>query len=48
MDKVLETNADMAEDRDLTAELRSALLEVKDSLEGKKSLQTLDSLIKEL
>jgi antitoxin (DNA-binding transcriptional repressor) of toxin-antitoxin stability system len=42
------SDEDVVANRDLTAELRSALLEVKDALAGKKTLQSLDSLIKEL
>ena len=34
--------------RDLAAELRGALQEVKDHMEGKKQLQSLDSLLDEL
>ena len=34
--------------RDLATELRGALQEVKDHLEGKKQLQSLDSLLDEL
>ena len=34
--------------RDLAAELRGALQEVKDHMEGKKQLQSLDSLLEEL
>ena len=34
--------------RDFAAELRGALQEVKDHLEGKKQLQSLDSLLDEL
>ena len=34
--------------RDLTEELRGALLEAKESIEGKRKLNTLDNLINEL
>ncbi len=34
--------------RDLAVELRGALQEVKESIEGKRSLNTLDNLIHEL
>ena len=34
--------------RDLAAELRGVLLEVKESMEGKRKLNTLDNLINEL
>jgi antitoxin (DNA-binding transcriptional repressor) of toxin-antitoxin stability system len=34
--------------RDLAAELRGALIEAKDSIEGKRKLNTLDHLINEL
>ena len=34
--------------RDITAELRGALIEVKESIEGKRNLNTLDGLIEEL
>lgn len=34
--------------RDLKAELRGALLEAKESIEGKRKLNTLDNLINEL
>jgi hypothetical protein len=34
--------------RDLVAELRGAIQEVKESVEGKRSLNTLDNLINEL
>jgi len=34
--------------RDLSAELRGALLEAKESIEGKRKLNTLDNLINEL
>ena len=34
--------------RDLAAELRGALVEAKDSIEGKRKLNTLDHLINEL
>lgn len=34
--------------RDLSAELRGALMEVKESIEGKRKLNTLDNLINEL
>jgi hypothetical protein len=34
--------------RDLTEELRGALLEAKEAIEGKRKLNTLDNLINEL
>ena len=34
--------------QDITTELRGALQEVKDHMEGKKQLQSLDSLLDEL
>jgi len=34
--------------RDITAELRGALIEVKESMEGKRKLNTLDRLIEDL
>ena len=34
--------------RNLTAELRGALMEAKESMEGKRKLNTLDNLINEL
>ena len=34
--------------QDITTELRGALQEVKDHIEGKKQLQSLDSLLDEL
>lgn len=34
--------------QDITTELRGALQEVKDHMEGKKQLQSLDSLLEEL
>lgn len=34
--------------QDITTELRGALQEVKDHIEGKKQLQSLDSLLNEL
>ena len=37
-----------ATNRDLTAELRSALMEAKEAMEGKRRLNTLDRLIVEL
>ena len=37
-----------ATNRDLTAELRGALMEAKESIEGKRKLTTLDNLINEL
>jgi hypothetical protein len=37
-----------ATNRDLTAELRGALMEAKDAMEGKRQLNTLDNLIVEL
>ena len=37
-----------ATNRDLTAELRGALLEAKEAMEGKRQLNTLDRLINEL
>lgn len=35
-------------DRDITTDLRGALLEAKESIEGKRKLNTLDNLINEL
>lgn len=35
-------------DRDITADLRGALIEAKESIEGKRKLNTLDNLINEL
>ena len=37
-----------ATNRDLTAELRGALMEAKEAMEGKRQLNTLDNLIVEL
>ena len=37
-----------ATNRDLTAELRGALMEAKESIEGKRKLNTLDRLINDL
>ena len=37
-----------ATNRDLTAELRGALMEAKEAIEGKRQLNTLDNLINEL
>lgn len=37
-----------ATNRDLTAELRGALMEAKEAMEGKRQLNTLDNLINEL
>ena len=34
--------------RDITAELRGALIEAKESMEGKRKLNTLDRLTEEL
>ena len=34
--------------RDITTELRDALIEAKESMEGKRKLNTLDRLIEEL
>lgn len=34
--------------RDITAELRGALIEVKESMDGKRKLNTLDKLTDEL
>ena len=34
--------------RDITAELRGAIIEAKESMEGKRKLNTLDRLIEEL
>ena len=34
--------------RDITAELRGALIEAKESMDGKRKLNTLDGLIEEL
>ena len=39
---------DIEEKRDLTNELRNAIIEIKEVLAGRKSLQSLDSLIEEL
>ena len=39
---------DIEEKRDLTNELRNAIIEIKEVLAGRKSLQTLDNLIDEL
>ena len=36
------------EDRNLTTELRGALIEAKESIEGKRKLNTLDGLIEDL
>ena len=38
----------LIEDRNLTTELRGALIEAKESIEGKRKLNTLDNLIVEL
>ncbi len=35
-------------DRDITTELRGALIEAKESMDGKRKLNTLDRLIEEL
>ena len=35
-------------DRDITANLRGALIEAKESIEGKRKLNTLDELIEKL
>jgi hypothetical protein len=35
-------------DRDITTELQGALIEAKESMEGKRKLNTLDGLIEEL
>ena len=35
-------------DKDITIELQGALVEVKESIEGKRKLNTLDNLINEL
>ena len=35
-------------DKDITTELRGALIEVKESMDGKRKLNTLDRLIDEL
>jgi hypothetical protein len=35
-------------DRDITTELRGALIEVKESMDGKRKLNTLDKLTDEL
>ena len=35
-------------DKDITTELRGALVEVKEAMEGKRQLNTLDNLINEL
>ena len=37
-----------ATNRDLTAELRGALMEAKEAMEGKRKLNTLDRLINDL
>ncbi|SEF48787.1 hypothetical protein SAMN05216354_0640 [Xylanibacter ruminicola] len=37
-----------ATNRDLTAELRGALMEAKEAMEGKRQLNTLDRLINDL
>ena len=37
-----------ATNRDLTADLRGALMEAKEAMEGKRQLNTLDNLINEL
>lgn len=37
-----------ATNRDLTAELRGALMEAKEAMEGKRKLNTLDKLTDEL
>lgn len=34
--------------RDITTELRGALIEAKESMDGKRNLNTLDGLIEEL
>ena len=39
---------EIEEKRDLTNELRNAIIEIKEVLAGRKSLQSLDSLIEEL
>lgn len=41
-------NIIVSDKRDLVVELRGALMEVKDSIEGKRKLNTLDNLINEL
>ena len=38
----------LIEDRNLTTELRGALIEAKESIESKRKLNTLDNLIVEL
>ena len=35
-------------DKDITTELRGALMEAKEAMEGKRQLNTLDNLINEL
>lgn len=35
-------------DRNISADLRDALMEAKEAMEGKRKLNTLDGLIKEL
>ena len=35
-------------DRDITTELRGALIEAKEAMDGKRKLNTLDKLIEEL
>lgn len=35
-------------DRDITTDLRGALIEAKEAMEGKRKLNTLDNLINEL
>lgn len=47
---ILPTYINMTEYKrqDITTELRGALQEVKDHIEGKKRLQSLDSLLEEL
>ena len=45
--KICEKNSSI-DRRDLVLELRGALTEVKESLEGKRSMNTLDNLINEL
>lgn len=44
----ISSNDIVSDKRDLAAELRGALQEVKDHIEGKKQLQSLDSLLNEL
>lgn len=45
---IMQTNNNVINKRDLTVELRGALTEAKESIEGKRKLNTLDNLINEL